>query len=125
MRKKDKDMILISTFYHFQYGSGNGHNWGTNSKNGYSWRACNVNSDWNCMWKKPKEFNRSWKNGAGYEVSAWNGGGMSASSALRMWKKSPLHNDVLLNKGALWSPRKWTKLGAAFVGNYGNAWFAE
>ena len=76
------------------------------------------------MWKKPKEFNRSWRNGNGYEVSVGGGGGMTASIALRQWKKSTLHNDVLVNQG-MWSNSRWTKLGAAFVGNNGNAWFAE
>jgi len=121
------DTLCKVAYYHSwdqQYGSGNGHSWGTNSKNGYSWRACNFDSDWNCMWKKPKEFNRSWRNGDGYEVSVGPGGGMTASIALRQWKKSPPHNDVLVNQG-MWSNSKWTKLGAAFVGSYGNAWFAE
>ena len=76
------------------------------------------------MWAKPKEFNGAWKNGDGYEVYAGNSGGMTGSKALNQWKKSEGHNDVIINQGT-WSDNKWTKLGAAYVGQHANAWFAE
>merc|ERR1719367_1569621 len=124
----DETLCKVASYHSWdqQYGSGKvNHNWSSNSKNGFSWSACtfdlNRDSTYGCMWKKPKEFNRAWRNGDGYEISAW---GANANDLLGSWKKSKGHNNVILNKEK-WSDSKWTKLGAAYVGNHGNAWFAE
>jgi len=125
------DTLCKVAYYHswdIEQGNSKGHSWGSNSKDGYSWRGCNFDSEdsttWGCMWYKPKDFNGAW-NGEAFENAAWSSGGMSALGALNQWKNSPLHNDVMINKGKSWSNKKWSKLGAAYLGNTATAWFAE
>jgi len=108
-----------------RYGEWEGHSWLRNSKDGYSWKVCDMESDPNCMGNKPKEFNGAW-NSWGYEISTRRVPRMTASIALNNWKGSPDHHDVIINQGNFKDKitYKWTKLGAAYNGNSANAWFA-
>jgi hypothetical protein len=112
--------------------SDNTHSWSTSGK----WKGgCydpNNSATYLIMWDKPKEIaNYASKGesvcytpGTGYEIAMWGSGAVTAQNALNTWQGSPLHNDVILNKG-MWSCAKWRALGAAMSGNYAVAWFGE
>ncbi len=111
---------------------GNTHSWSTNGK----WKGgCydpNNSATYPIMWDKPKEIasyaskgeSICYTSGTGYEIAMWGSGAVTAQSALNTWQGSPLHNDVILNKG-IWGCAKWRALGAAVLGNYAVAWFGE
>ena len=102
-------------------GECNLHSW---SESG-DWSGCCYTDDHaeaSCMWAKPSELTDY--TGSGYEVSATNSGCITAESALEQWKRSPGHNEVILNEGQ-WASREWRAVGAAFSGNYAVAWFGE
>jgi len=126
----DETLCKVAWYHSWDqlYGKSGGHSWGANSKDGYSWKTCDFDSDGYCMWDAPKQFNSAWK-GQGFEVSFWHSEKATASNALLGWKNGKSHNAVLLNRNggpnADWSKRKWTRLGAAVVGENANAWFAE
>lgn len=109
---------------------GNLHSWSNNGnwKGKYgkgSWKGCCYPDDHSnaaCMWEKPKEITNY--PDKGYELAHWESGTVTAKSALASWKSSPLHNDVILNKG-MWSNRTWKALGAAHSGSYACTWFGE
>ena len=102
------------------------HSWSANSMDGFTWTKCCYlpgHSQMHCLHNKPKEFNSAWNSGLVVELSASSSWFWSASQALNLWKSSEEHNSVILNKGS-WNDIKWTKIGAAIVDGYANAWFS-
>lgn len=119
--------------YHPEKGcNGNFHSWSTNGK----WKGgCydpSNSATFPIMWDKPKEIASyaskgeaiCYTPGTGYEIAMGSTGPVTAQTALSTWQGSPLHNDVILNKG-MWACAKWRALGAAAGGNYAVAWFGE
>ncbi len=89
-----------------------------------SWKACCYTSDHKNakgMWDKPRELT-SYK-GNGYEIAAASSGSLTAANALAMWKGSPGHHNVIINKG-MWK-REWKAMGAAIYKGYAVVWFGH
>jgi uncharacterized protein YkwD len=49
-------------------------------------------------------------------------GGVTPQDALEIWKGSPAHHDVILNKN-IWLNSQWNAIGAAMSGRYSVVWF--
>jgi len=93
----------------------------------HGWSTCKYDAKdkktWECMWLKPSELT-DYK-GYGYEcVYFVSSGQAKAFEALKVWKKSTPHNNVIINK-ASWSSRKWNALGVGIYKNYAALWFGE
>jgi uncharacterized protein YkwD len=97
------------------------HSWSSQG----DWSACCYRDDHSeaaCMWSKPREITKY--QGNGYEISSWQSIGISAEDALSIWKESPSHNDVIINKG-IWSDNQWKSIGIGIMGQYAVVWFGE
>jgi len=115
-------------------GSCNLHSWSDKgersdflAKNGVSWNSCCYTSDHarnSCMWNKPREISDGAYKGNGYEIAARNGRGITNYRALEQWKASPLHLDMILNRGK-WAKSKWKAIGAAISSHYAVVWFGK
>lgn len=94
------------------------------------WLACcyadGHENDPHCMWDKPSEFTEY--KGAGYEIvfRYWPviGQVSLAENALKGWKGSPGHNNIILNEG-LFTEAQWKAMGIGIVGGYVIVWFGE
>ncbi|PLW92125.1 MAG: CAP domain-containing protein [Marinilabiliales bacterium] len=100
----------------------NMHSW---SKNG-PWGKCCYTEDHaksQCMWDKPRELTSY--PGYGYEIAFWSTDIENmAEQALKGWKESSHHNNVMINKPP-WRDHPWKAIGLAIVGNYAIVWFGE
>ncbi|MBW3596605.1 MAG: CAP domain-containing protein [Planctomycetes bacterium] len=77
-------------------------------------------STWPVMWRKPREI--AGYDGYGFEIAASNVD--NADHALRAWRDSPAHLDVILNRGVWSKPRwRWKAVGAVFYRGFACAWF--
>lgn len=74
------------------------------------------------MWNKPRQITANIYRSEGYENAAWSGGGISAASALQLWKNSSAHNQVILNQGG-WSGLTWRALGVGVSAHGAVLWF--
>ena len=104
----------------------NMHSWSDNGK----WSSCCYTPDHKksqCMWDKPRELTNY--EGDGFEISYWSTYQFETPEAqakdiLNGWKKSPGHNDVIMNKG-IWKAETWNAIGIGVYGEYANVWFGE
>jgi hypothetical protein len=104
----------------------NMHSW---SNKGY-WSTCCYTPDHKkakCMWDKPRELTNY--QGDGFEISFFSTYDYSspadfAKDILDGWKKSPGHNDVIMNK-KIWKDMKWKAIGIGIYGEYANVWFGS
>lgn len=104
----------------------NGHSW---TERG-TWTACCYTPDHaqaKCMWSKPAELTPF--KGTGFEIAVGEPGevtsyALDAKRALDLWKSSPLHNDVILNR-ASWQSVTWNAMGAGIIDSHASAWFAR
>ncbi|MDQ3536641.1 MAG: CAP domain-containing protein [Bacteroidota bacterium] len=99
----------------------NPHSWSENEE----WTGCCYSNDHQnpkCMWEKPKEI--AGYPAAGYEIVYWNSNQAKPSAALEGWKKSPGHNQVIINLD-IWKKVTWKAVGVAIQGNYAVAWFGD
>ena len=114
--------LAINNPHNNSFGSNcNGHSWSTKGK----WTPCCYTSNHaraQCMWDKPRELTSY--NGNGFEIGHMNSAGATANSALSGWKKSPGHNNVIINKGA-WSKSEWNAIGIGIYENYAVVWFGK
>ena len=69
------------------------------------------------MWAKPREITDGVYSGPGYEISSGSGGTVSPEDALRSWKTSQGHHEVIINKG-IWSTARWRAMGVAVTNRY-------
>ena len=79
------------------------------------------------MWKKPAEMTPL--KATGFEIAIGRVGvvtgyKLDSKKALELWKSSPLHHDVILNRGT-WKNTTWRALGAGIVDSHAAAWFAK
>ena len=104
----------------------NAHSWSSRG----AWSSCCYTADHAqaaCMWNKPAELTH-WST-PGFEIAVGEpgktGGGfvLTAASAIEIWKKSPPHNDVILNRGT-WAKTTWRAMGAGISDSHASAWFA-
>lgn len=97
----------------------NMHSW----SNKGSWSACCYTPDHaqaECMWKKPRELTSY--QGNGFENAA--SGTPTPDEALTVWKNSPGHNEVMLNKGK-WKSSTWRAVAGSVYKGYATLWFGE
>jgi len=77
------------------------------------------------MWNKPREITGKVYTGNGYENAAWaSPGPISADRALNLWKNSPGHNNVIVEKD-IWAGSKWPAMGVGIYENYAVLWFGD
>jgi hypothetical protein len=80
------------------------------------------------MWYKPSEITPF--KGTGFEISIGQPGEhkpglvLDAKQAITFWSSSPVHNDVMLNKGQ-WASMTWKAMGAGIVDSHASAWFSD
>jgi len=104
----------------------NMHSWSDKGK----WSSCCYTPDHKksqCMWDKPRELTNY--PGDGYEISFWSTYEYDtpeavAEAILNGWKKSPGHNDVIVNKN-IWKKVNWQAIGVGIHGEYTNVWFGK
>ena len=102
----------------------NMHSW----SNKGNWSACCYTPDHKnakFMWNKPRELTNY--QGDGFEISFYSTYEYTstedvAKAILDGWKKSPGHNDVILNKN-IWKKVSWQAMGIGIYGEYANVWF--
>jgi len=94
------------------------------------WTPCCYTKDKkqaSCMWFKPRELtNYEFE---GYEIAFWTNQprldpAKFASVSLKAWKKSPAHNNVIIN-GSEWKRLTWKAMGVGFYQGYSVVWFGE
>ncbi len=91
----------------------------------HSWKGCNYDRDYNCMWKQPKQL--TGYPGHGFEIAYgyWRSDGKAratAEDAMKMWIKSKGHHDVMVNRSH-WKRNKWNAMGVGISGGYAAVWF--
>ena len=105
----------------------NPHSWSKKGK----WTSCcytNNHKQAQCMWDKPKELT-SYK-GNGFEIAygssdpRFAGHTATAEAALNSWKKSPSHNDVILNRN-MWKDFPWKAIGIGMNKGFAVIWFGN
>lgn len=94
----------------------------------HSWSDCEYKdsdlSTWKCVFDAPKRFYPAF-NGIGFENVYYTfGETVSPVRALEAWKKSPLHNSLILNLN-LFKDSKWNRCGVAIDGQYAALWFSS
>lgn len=92
------------------------------------WTACcyrpGDKASAECMRRKPREITGEDYPHAGYEIAAWRSSGMDREEALRIWRDSDAHHEVMVNRG-VWSEVEWEAIGAALSEEYALVWFGE
>ena len=103
----------------------NMHSWSSKGQ----WTACCYTEDHRhaaCMWNKPRELTNY--HGDGYEIAYWTNEPLSpadfAAKSLTGWKRSPEHNEVILNKG-MWKTADWNAMGVGYYLGYTVIWFGK
>jgi uncharacterized protein YkwD len=94
------------------------------------WSSCCYTADHKkakCMWDKPREL--TGYQGDGFEISFYStylypSPAAFANDILDGWKKSPGHNDMIINKG-IWKNVRWKSVGIGIYGEYANVWFGR
>ena len=102
------------------------HSWSENP----AWSSCCYTPDHKqakCMWDKPRELTNY--RGDGFEISYWSTKQFltpeeAAIDMLEGWKKSPGHNDMIINRNT-WKSVKWKAIGIGIYGGYADVWFGE
>lgn len=101
------------------FGKCNLHSW----SNLGPWTSCCYTKDHKkakYMWIKPRELTPY--KGYGFEIATYTSHIMTPEVAFELWKNSPPHNDLILNKGP-WSGKKFRAIGVGISKNYSNCWF--
>lgn len=99
------------------------HSWSSKG----NWSPCCYTEDHKraaCMWNKPAELTNYTANG--YEIAYWSNEILDpksfAAKALRIWKKSPGHNSVIINIQE-WRKMEWKAMGVGCYKGYMVVWF--
>ena len=92
----------------------------------HGWSNCNYDikdqKTWDCVFESPKRLNSGYR-GKGYENLYRNKtGNASAVLALEAWKKSDIHNSLILNLKTF-KDMKFDAFGIAINGQYAALWF--
>ena len=103
----------------------NAHSWSNKGE----WSSCCYTSDHkeaSCMWDKPKELTSY--SGSGFEIAvgssapAFKDYVMTPDYAIRSWKKSFHHNNVIINNH-IWKETKWNAIGVGIYKGFATVWF--
>jgi len=94
----------------------------------HSWSNCpyDINNEktWGCIIDAPQRLNSGYK-GQGYETLYHTlNGNATPDLALDAWKKSTLHNSIILNLG-MFEGMAWDEVGIAVNGPYAALWFGS
>ena len=94
----------------------------------HGWSNCpyDIKSEktWNCLFESPQRLRTNYK-GQGFENLYRNiNGNATPALALDAWKKSPMHNNLILNLD-VWKDTKFDAFGLAVSGNYAAIWFGS
>src|SRR5205085_2364906 len=77
---------------------------------------------WSCVTDAPRRLKVGYK-GQGFEtLYSTSSGRAMGSAALDAWKKSTLHNSIILNKGSF-TNIPWDEVGVGIAGPYAVLWF--
>lgn len=92
----------------------------------HGWSNCpydfNVEKTWPCVGDAPVRLNSGYK-GEGFETLYKTAkGNATPDAALAAWKKSTLHNSIILNLD-MFKDRTWDEVGVAISGPYAALWF--
>lgn len=104
----------------------NMHSWSNKGK----WSACCYTSDHKkakCMWDKPRELTNYKSDGfeiSFYSTYNYDSPADFARDILDGWKKSPGHNNMIINK-SIWRDMDWQVIGIGVYGEYANVWFGN
>lgn len=79
------------------------------------------------MWQKPSELTSM--KATGFEITIGQPGEVTGvvldtNRAIAAWESSPLHNDVILNRGQ-WEKLTWRAMGAGIIDSHACAWFSD
>lgn len=94
----------------------------------HGWSNCPYDikkeDTWNCIFESPKRLKAGYT-GQGFENLYRNlNANATPSAALEAWKKSPMHNNLILNLD-IWKGTKFDAFGVAMSGNYAAIWFGS
>jgi uncharacterized protein YkwD len=94
----------------------------------HSWSNCPYDiknsATWDCIFESPKRLKTNYP-GQGFENLYRNlTGNATPALALEAWKKSPMHNNLILNLD-VWKTTKYDAFGVAVSGNYAAIWFGS
>lgn len=94
----------------------------------HGWSNCpyNIkdNDTWKCVFDAPKRLKTGY-DGRGFEnLYRNNGGNATPSLALAAWKKSAMHNSLILNLDN-WKDTKFDAFGVAISGQFAALWFGS
>jgi len=101
----------------------NMHSWSDKGK----WTPCCYTNDHKkaaCMWFKPRQLTSY--EGFGYEIAhGYRSKELKANAkqAMKGWKKSKLHSNVIINKGKWKKP--WKAIGIGIYKNHAVVWFGK
>jgi hypothetical protein len=91
------------------------------------WTGCCYTEDHrhaSCMWNKPRELTNY--NSEGYEIAYWTDEELNpsefADKAVKAWKRSPDHNEVIINIRE-WKRMDWNAIGIGYYHGYAAVWF--
>ena len=92
----------------------------------HSWSDCKYDlgdsKTWHCVTNAPRKLKCGY-DGEGYETLFRKSKGKATPSlALAEWKKSALHNSIILNDG-MFRSFPWDEVGIAIDGEYAALWF--
>lgn len=92
----------------------------------HSWSNCPYDikneKTWPCIIDAPKRLSSGY-NGQGFETLYVTATGKaSPQMAIEAWKKSALHNSIILNLD-MFASLSWDEIGVAIDGNYAALWF--
>lgn len=99
------------------------HSWSPNG----AWSPCCYTADHaqaRCMWDKPREIGRGAYRGDGFEIVCWHSERMTVDIAMRCWRDSRPHQNVLLNRRE-WRDIEWRSLGVAMSAHYAVLWVGQ
>lgn len=94
----------------------------------HGWSNCPYDikkeATWDCVFASPQRLKTNYS-GNGYENLYRNlGGNATPALALEAWKKSTMHNNLILNLD-VWKDTKFDAFGVAVSGNYAAIWFGS
>ncbi len=99
------------------------HSW----SNAGPWTGCCYTEDHKrapCMWNKPRELTNYLSEG--YEIAYWTNEELDplsfAQKAVKAWKRSPDHNEVIVNLRQ-WKELNWNAIGVGYYEGYACVWF--
>lgn len=92
----------------------------------HGWSNCPYdikNTDtWKCVFDAPKRLKVEYDGKAYENLYRNNNGNATPVLALEAWKKSPMHNALILNLD-IWNDTEFNAFGVAIIGNQAAIWF--